>query len=59
MLTIESAGSANPDGHFRYDADLDGYIFNLSTKGLSPGVYSLSLTAGSDPTVHEVEVRVR
>ena len=58
-LTIESAGSANPDGHFRYDADLGGYIFNLSTKGLSPGVYSLSFTAGSDPTMHEVEFRVR
>ena len=58
-LVIASAGEANEDGHFRYDADLGGYVLNLSTKGLTPGVYNLSFTAGSDPTSHQAEFRVR
>ena len=58
-LIVDSAGEANPDGHFRFDAGLGGYVFNLSTKGLSPGVYRLSFTAGNDPTQHEVEFRVK
>ena len=58
-LVMASAGEANEDGYFRYDADLGGYILNLSTKGLAPGVYNLSFTAGSDPTSHQAEFRVR
>ena len=58
-LVMASAGEANEDGQFRYDADLGGYIFNQSTKGLTPGVYSLSFTAGSDPTSHQAEFTVR
>lgn len=39
-----SAGNANPDDNFRYDADLEGYIFNLSLKGLTSGTWELSFT---------------
>lgn len=45
---VIDAGNANPDGNFRYDAALQGYIFNLTTKGLTSGQYVLSLYAGSD-----------
>jgi YVTN family beta-propeller protein len=42
------AGSANPDNTFRYVGAPAGgyYIFNLSTKGLSPGTYHLTFRVG-------------
>ena len=58
-LEVIDAGDANPDSNFRFDADLAGYIFNLTTTGLSSGVYKLHFTAGDDPTVHAVEFRVK
>ena len=53
------SGNANPDSNFRYDTTLGGYIFNLSTSGLGTGTYTLSFTAGSDPTTHAVQFQVR
>jgi uncharacterized repeat protein (TIGR01451 family) len=53
-VPLSSAGNANPNDLFRYDASLGGYIFNLSTKGLAPGTYTLDYTAGNDPTVHSL-----
>ena len=35
--SVEDAGQANPDWDFRYDADIAGYIHNLSTGGLALG----------------------
>lgn len=56
----EDAGNANPDGAFRYDAELAGYIYNLSTKGLSQGTWELQFTASTDPgRVHPVRFDVR
>src|SRR5207237_4091019 len=43
---LDDSGSANPDFDFRYDADLSGYIFNLSTKGIGRGSYALNFTVG-------------
>jgi hypothetical protein len=60
--SIASSGNANPDDNFRYDSTLGtsgGYIFNLSTKGLSTGTYRLSFTAEGDPSVHSVMFEVR
>jgi hypothetical protein len=60
--TPESPGNSNADGDFRFDASLGptgGYIFNLSTSGLSTGTYSLQFTAGSDPTTHSVQFGVK
>ncbi len=54
--------TADPDSNFRYDASLGrsgGYIFNRRTTGLSTGTYSLSFTAGNDPTVHSVQFQVK
>jgi N-acetylneuraminic acid mutarotase len=55
---VEDAGNANPDYNFRYDATLGGigggYIFNLKTKGLTTGTYSLHFNAGDDSTEHNV-----
>jgi hypothetical protein len=48
--SVDDAGAANsPDNNFRYDATLGatgGYIYNLSTKGLTTGTWALSFTAG-------------
>lgn len=54
---VEDSGNANPDSNFRYDPSLGpsgGYIFNLSTKGLTTGTWKLSFLAGSDPLAHDV-----
>ena len=40
----DSSGNANPDSAFRYDVELEGYVYNLSTKGLSPGTWELRFT---------------
>jgi len=48
-LPPEDSGNANPDSNFRYDAALQGYIFNLSTKGLGSGTWELSFSAAGDP----------
>jgi hypothetical protein len=48
-LPPEDSGNANPDSNFRYDAMLQGYIFNLSTKGLGSGTWKLGFSAAGDP----------
>jgi hypothetical protein len=53
----DAEGSANPDRDFRFDSSLGiggGYIFNLSTNGLSPGTYRLQFTVTGDPIGHSV-----
>ncbi|HKB68628.1 MAG TPA: PxKF domain-containing protein [Pyrinomonadaceae bacterium] len=60
--TVQDAGNANPDNGFRYDSTLGGtggYIFNLSTKGLTTGTYNLTFQAGSDPVMHEAQFQVK
>lgn len=59
---LQASGNANPDNDFRFDSTLGptgGYIFNLSTKGLTTGTYVLSFTAGPDPTSHTLTFQVR
>ena len=55
----QAPGNSNPDNNFRYDAASNSYQFNLSTKGLASGAYTLSFTAGSDPTQHTVSFQVK
>lgn len=58
----DSVGDANPDNDFRFDPTLGstgGYIFNLSTKGLSPGTYALQFAATGDPITHAVSFGIR
>lgn len=53
---VDDSGAANsPDMNFRYDSTLGGtggYIFNLSTKGLSNGIWTVAFTVDnvSDPS---------
>jgi hypothetical protein len=51
-VAVEDSGNANADGNFRYDASLQGYIFNLSTQGLSIGTWELQFRASGDSTLH-------
>ena len=58
----DDSGNANPDNDFRFDGTIGttgGYIFNLSTMGLTAGVWTLTFTAGSDPTLHSVQFLLR
>jgi hypothetical protein len=46
----ETVVSTTPDSSFRWDATAQQWIFNINTKGLSPGttyVYAISLNDGS------------
>jgi hypothetical protein len=59
---VMAAGNSNPDNNFRFDLDLGGtggYIYNLSTAGLSTGTYNLYFTAGADPVLHAVQFQVK
>jgi hypothetical protein len=56
----EDSGNANPDGDFRYDATLGGtggYIYNLSTGGLSSGTWEMRFTLGGQ--AYSVPFQVR
>jgi probable HAF family extracellular repeat protein len=56
----EDPGNANPDYNFRYDADLQGYVYNFQTKGLpSAGTYRLTFQAGLDPSLKSVQLKVK
>ena len=54
---VMASGNANPDNNFRFASP--GYIYNLSTKGLSTGTYALSFTISGDPTIHTVYFQVK
>ena len=55
--TLNDSGHANPGNLFR---SVDhGYLFNLSTKGLAAGDYTLDFTVAGDPTVHHFAFTIR
>ena len=59
---VQDAGNANPDSDFRFDATLGttgGYIFNLSTKGLTTGTYKLTFTVSGDPSSYATLFQVK
>ena len=56
---VEDSGNANPDGDFRYDAALAGYIFNLGTRSLGIGTYALDFTVGGDSHVYSSPFQLR
>jgi hypothetical protein len=56
---LQETGNANPSFGFRYDASLGGYIYNVSTGGLSPGTYVVQFTVGNTSTVYEAPFNVR
>lgn len=56
---VEDAGQSNPDGNFRYDASIGGYIFNLKTTGLPAGSFELRFTAGNAPGLSGARFKVR
>jgi hypothetical protein len=60
--TVQDAGSANPDNDFRFDSNLGsmgGYIFNLSTTGLSTGTYNLNFTVTGDSSMYSTQFQVK
>lgn len=56
---VEDAGNANPDSAFRYDETLAGYVYNLSTRGLSRGTWELRFTVSGDPTTYGITFDLR
>jgi len=59
LIDAESAGQANADGVFRYDASLGGYVFNLSTAGLVTGTWELRFRVSGDNAVYGVTFDIR
>ncbi|HEX9076038.1 MAG TPA: hypothetical protein VF932_09675 [Anaerolineae bacterium] len=58
-LGVDSPGSANPDNNFRYDATLQGYIFNLSTKNLAAGTWQMQFKVSGDANTYIVQFDLR
>jgi hypothetical protein len=56
---VEDSGNANPDDDFRYSEELEGYIFNKSTKGLSTGTWVLGFTVNGGENVYSVFFDIR
>lgn len=56
---VADAGNSNPDFDFRFDANLDGYIFNLKTSRFQTGGYLLNFTVGNLPMVYSVGFHIR
>jgi hypothetical protein len=59
---LQDSGNANPDLDFRFDPTLGGsggYVFNLSTKGLSTGTYQLNFAVAAEPAVYAVPFQVK
>jgi len=52
------AGNANPEYVFRYDATLQGYVYNLKTTGLAPGNHTVSFSVSGDPAGHTIAFRL-
>ncbi len=57
--TPADPSNVDPDSNFRYDAELSGYIFNFRTSDLTTGTYNLQFRAGTDPTTHAVQFKIR
>jgi hypothetical protein len=55
--TLNDKGHSNPGNVFRYTGGV--YTYNLDTKGLAPGDYTLDFTIGNDPTVQHYEFTIR
>jgi hypothetical protein len=53
-VPLQSPGSANRDGLFRYDPTTGTYQFNLKTSGYSAGLYTLYFQVGGDPTLYSI-----
>lgn len=54
---LDDSGNANPDFDFRFDSN--GYIYNLSLKGIGTGTYNLNFTVSGDPVSHSVPFQVK
>jgi hypothetical protein len=64
MLPVRDAADARivRENDFRFDSSLGGtggYIFNLSTKGLVTGSYSLNFTVSGDTRVYSAGFQVK
>lgn len=59
LLEPDSPGQANADSIFRYDATLGGYIFNLSTAGLTTGTWELQFRVSGESAVYGVRFDVK
>jgi hypothetical protein len=53
-----SSGSSNNGNYFRYDPTNNQYIFNLSTKGMSPGTYTIFVTL-NDGTTYSISITLK
>lgn len=59
---VQDSGNANPDNDFRFDSSLGGtggYIFNLSTVGLTTGTYKINFNVSGDPSLYSAPFQVK
>jgi hypothetical protein len=56
---LQDTGNANPTFGFRYDASLGGYLYNVDTRGLTSGTYTVQFTVGSSSQLFEATFNVK
>jgi len=54
-----AAGKANRSSLFRYDADMNRYVFNLDTKGMSAGTHTIAVKLATGETIITTSITVR
>jgi hypothetical protein len=56
---VDDAGNSSADSTFRYDEALQGYIYNLSTRGLAAGTWALQFGVGGDTHPYTIAFDLR
>jgi predicted outer membrane repeat protein len=59
IVAPDASGNANPGGAFRFDASLQGYIYNLKTTVLPSGAWVMSITINGAPIIYDARVHIR
>jgi hypothetical protein len=56
---VDDVGNSSADSTFRYDEALQGYIYNLSTRGLAAGTWALHFGVGGDTHPYTIAFDLR
>jgi hypothetical protein len=56
---VDDAGNSTADSTFRYDDALQGYIYNLSTRGMAAGTWALQFSVNGDTHAYTIQFDLR
>jgi hypothetical protein len=56
---VEASSTAAADSGNQFPLQRSSLLFNLATRPLTVGTYSLKIVIGNDPTVHTILISLR